>query len=51
MTDWQNFSATGLAACMLVLPFGDLAMSLQTEVLPNPGCDLRSSRRGGGNGD
>ena len=51
MTDWQNFSATGLAACMLALPLGDLAESLQAEVPPNPGRDLRFSRRGGGNGD
>ena len=36
MTNWQKFIATGLAACMLVLPFGDLAVSLQAEVPPNP---------------
>ena len=51
MTDWQNFIATGLTACVLALPFGDLAESLQAEVPPNPGCNLRFSRRGGGNGD
>ena len=36
MNNWQKFLATGLAACMLVLPFGDLAVSLQAEVPPNP---------------
>jgi len=36
MNNWQKFIATGLAACMLVLPFGDLAVSLQAEVPPNP---------------
>jgi ribosome maturation factor RimP len=36
VTNWQKFIATGLAACMLVLPFGDLAVSLQAEVPPNP---------------
>jgi ribosome maturation factor RimP len=36
MNNWQKFLATGLAACMLVLPLGDLAVSLQAEVPPNP---------------
>ena len=36
MTNWQKFIAAGLAACMLVLPLGDLAVSLQAEVPPNP---------------
>ena len=36
MNNWQKFIATGLAACMLVLPLGDLAVSLQAEVPPNP---------------
>jgi len=36
MNNWQKFIATGLAAYMLVLPLGDLAVSLQAEVPPNP---------------
>jgi len=36
MNNWQKFIATGLAACMLALPLGDLAVSMQAEVPPNP---------------
>jgi hypothetical protein len=36
MNKWQKFIATGLAACMLVLPFGDLAVSLQAKPLNEP---------------
>jgi ribosome maturation factor RimP len=36
VNNWQRFIATGLAACMLALPLGDLAVSLQAEVPPNP---------------
>jgi len=36
MFNWQKSLAIGLAACMLVLPLGDLAVSLQAEVPPNP---------------
>jgi len=36
VNNWQKFIATGLAACMLALPLGDLAVSLQAEVPPNP---------------
>jgi len=36
MFNWQKFIATVLAACMLALPLGDLAVSLQAEVPPNP---------------
>jgi hypothetical protein len=51
MNNWQKFIATGLAACMLVLPLGDLAVSLQAEVPPNPSRDMKSSVKGGENGD
>jgi hypothetical protein len=36
MFNWQKFIATGLAACMLVLPFGDLAVSLQAKAPKEP---------------
>ena len=36
MNDWQKFLATGLAACMLVLPLGDLAVSVEAGTPPNP---------------
>jgi ribosome maturation factor RimP len=36
MNDWQKFLVTGLAACMLVLPLGDLAVSLEAGTPPNP---------------
>ena len=36
MTNWQKFIAIGLAACMLVLPFGDLAVSLQAKAPKEP---------------
>ena len=36
MNDWQKFLATGLAACLLVLPLGDLAVSAEAGTPPNP---------------
>jgi ribosome maturation factor RimP len=36
MNDWQKFLATGLAACMLVLQLGDLAVSVEAGTPPNP---------------
>ena len=36
MNNWQKFLAAGLAACMLVLPLGDWAVSLHAGVPPNP---------------
>jgi ribosome maturation factor RimP len=36
MNDCQKFLATGLAACLLVLPLGDLAVSVEAGTPPNP---------------
>jgi len=36
MTNWQKFIATGLAACMLVLPLGDVTVWLEAAAPPNP---------------
>ena len=36
MFNWQKLIATGLVACMLVLPLGDLALSLEAAAPPNP---------------
>ena len=36
MNNWQKLIATGLAACMLVLPLGDLTVWLEAAGPPNP---------------